>query len=66
MKKKLLKNTPYSKLNNFKKYRRNFLKILSLFLLFPNKAFSKIYIQSRNKLLIKKSNFVWFLDKKDK
>tara|TARA_B100000029_G_C17559998_1_gene953003 strand:- start:1843 stop:2043 length:201 start_codon:yes stop_codon:yes gene_type:complete len=66
MKKKILKNIPYAKSNNFKKYRRNFLKILSLFLFFPNKAFSKNYIQNRSKILIKKSNFVWFLDKKDK
>mgnify|MGYP007063381530 CR=1 FL=1 len=66
MKKKNLKKSRDSKFNNFKKYRRNFLKILSLFLLFPNKAFSRLYFQSRNKLLIKKSNFVWFLDKKDK
>ena len=66
MKEKILNNLPNSKLNNFKKYRRNFLKFLSLFLIFPNKAFSKIYIQSKNKVLIKKSNFIWFLDKSDK
>ena len=47
-------------------YRRNFLKILSFLLLFPNIALSKIHVYTNKKLIIKKSKFIWFLDENDK
>ncbi len=47
-------------------YRRNFLKILSFLLLFPNIALSKAHAYMNKKLIIKKSKFIWFLDENDK
>ena len=47
-------------------YRRNFLKILSFLLLFPNIALSKAHVYMNKKLIIKKSKFIWFLDENDK
>tara|TARA_A100001035_G_C27325805_1_gene296135 strand:+ start:173 stop:337 length:165 start_codon:yes stop_codon:yes gene_type:complete len=46
--------------------RRNFLKILSFLLLFPNIALSKAQVYLNKKLIIKKSKFIWFLDENDK
>ena len=47
-------------------FRRKFLKVISIFLIIPTQVFSKNLHMSKNRILVKKSNFIWFLNKEDR